>query len=32
VSIVLSQVSDLLWAGALPEFGRLAYGEGRANP
>ena len=26
VVIVLSQVSDLLWNGALTEFGRLAYG------
>jgi CubicO group peptidase (beta-lactamase class C family) len=29
VSIVLSQVGDLLWGGALPEFNRLAYVEGR---
>ncbi|GAB2573996.1 serine hydrolase [Paractinoplanes abujensis] len=26
IFIVLSQVSDLLWNGALTEFGRLAYG------
>ena len=25
ISIVLGQVSDLLWSGALTEFGRLAY-------
>ena len=25
ISIVLGQVSDLLWGGALPEFDRLAY-------
>jgi CubicO group peptidase (beta-lactamase class C family) len=30
ISIVLGQVSDLLWNGALPEFNRLAYAEGRA--
>ena len=27
ISIVLGQVSDLLWSGALTEFGRLAYGK-----
>jgi CubicO group peptidase (beta-lactamase class C family) len=26
ISIVLGQVSDLLWSGALTEFDRLAYG------
>jgi CubicO group peptidase (beta-lactamase class C family) len=25
ILIVLSQVSDLLWGGALPEFIKLAY-------
>jgi hypothetical protein len=25
ISIMLSQVSDLLWSGAITEFGRLAY-------
>lgn len=30
VAIVLSQVGDLLWGGALPEFNRLSYAEGRA--
>ena len=30
--IVLSQVGDLLWNGAIEEFGRLAYSEGRRNP
>jgi CubicO group peptidase (beta-lactamase class C family) len=25
IAIMLSQVSDLLWGGALTEFGRLAY-------
>jgi CubicO group peptidase (beta-lactamase class C family) len=27
ISIVLGQVSDLLWSGALTEFDRLAYGK-----
>src|SRR4051812_20129793 len=27
IAIVLSQVGDLLWGGALPEFNRLAYEE-----
>ncbi|MBM2621238.1 beta-lactamase family protein [Actinoplanes sp. LDG1-06] len=27
IFIVLSQVSDLLWSGALTEFGKLAYAE-----
>jgi CubicO group peptidase (beta-lactamase class C family) len=27
IAIVLGQVSDLLWNGALTEFGRLAYGK-----
>lgn len=27
IFIVLSQVSDLLWSGAITEFGRLAYDE-----
>jgi len=27
IAIVLSQVSDLLWGGALPEFNRLSYEE-----
>jgi CubicO group peptidase (beta-lactamase class C family) len=27
ILIILSQASHLLWNGALPEFGRLAYGE-----
>ena len=32
IFIVLSQVSDLLWNGALPEFSKLAYGTGRERP
>ena len=32
IMIVLSQVSELLWSGALPEFGRAAYSEGRLAP
>ena len=29
--IVLSQVIDLVWGGAPPEFGRLAYADGHSN-
>jgi CubicO group peptidase (beta-lactamase class C family) len=28
VAILLTQVSDVLWSGAVPEFGRLAHLDG----